>query len=161
MFKTQRNWRVMGFVLALLIVVMDWVSKTWALAHLSDNMIVINSWFNLNLAFNHGAAFSFLAGAGGWQRWALGGFALLVSVWLAYSLVKEKMPALVCLAYGAILGGSVGNLYDRIVYGYVIDFIQWHYQGRAFPTFNIADCGITIGVGLLFIAWFVLPEERQ
>ncbi len=129
----------------------DYFSKEWALTTLSQHSIQVNDWMNFRLAFNPGAAFSFLAGQDGWQRWFFAALAVVVSLWLLYSLMVDKLSILSRIGYAAILGGAVGNLYDRLIHGHVIDFIQWHYQNHYWPTFNIADVGITVGVATVIL----------
>ena len=138
--------RVSPFLLAALWIFLDYATKQWALAALARQGIYVTSWMNLRLAYNPGAAFSFLSGAGGWQRWLFIGLAVVVALWLVYALLVEKSHALVRIGYASVLGGALGNLHDRLVHGHVIDFIEWHYRRHYFPTFNIADTAITIGV---------------
>lgn len=110
------------------------------------------SWLNLTLAHNTGAAFSFLAGAGGWQRWFLSGVAAVICIVLLVWLWRlphraRLLPTALCL----ILGGAIGNLIDRIRFGHVVDFIDVHYAGWHWPAFNLADSVIVIGVILLLL----------
>ena len=111
--------------------------------------------FNLTLHYNKGAAFSFLSNAGGWQRYFLTGISAVVSVvliiWLARLLKTEKIMT---WSLALILGGAVGNLIDRAIYGHVIDFIELHWNNAYFPSFNIADSAITVGTILLIWATF-------
>ncbi len=113
--------------------------------------------FDLTLLYNKGAAFSFLAGAGGWQRWLFTLIALLVSAVLLVWMYRTPRPQrwLGC-ALALVLGGALGNLYDRVVQGYVIDFISVHYNQYYFPAFNLADTAISIGAVMLIIdmLWF-------
>lgn len=155
-------WRITAFAVAILWIAADYLSKTWADSVLKEGAITVNSWMNFSLAYNRGAAFSFLSNEGGWQRWFFTAIAVIIGVWLIVSIVREKLHPLLYLAYGSILGGALGNLYDRIVHGHVIDFIQWHYQGKAWPTFNIADVAITVGVGLMILLWLIeLKKDKQ
>lgn len=107
---------------------------------------------NLTLAFNKGAAFSFLADGGGWQRWFLAGLALVISVaiviWLARAAVTERLLG---AGLALVLGGAIGNLWDRLAYGHVVDFIDFHWQQWHFPAFNVADSAITVGAALLIL----------
>lgn len=144
--------RVIAFVIAILWIVADYFSKQWALQTLSQGYIEVTSWFNLYLAFNPGAAFSFLAGENGWQRWLFALLAIAVALWLIYTLLFDKHHWLARFGYASILGGALGNLYDRLIHGKVVDFIQVHWQENYFPTFNIADSAITIGVIALIVA---------
>lgn len=117
--------------------------------------IPLMPYFNLTYAHNTGAAFSFLAQAGGWQRWLFAGLAVVMSgvigVWLAR---LQKHETLMAVALSLVLGGAIGNLIDRVAYGYVIDFLDVYYQGWHWPAFNIADSAICIGVGLMLLESF-------
>lgn len=118
--------------------------------------------FNFTLLHNTGAAFSFLADAGGWQRWLLGGISIGVSavlvVWLSRVDRRDKILA---LALALILGGAVGNLIDRVMLGYVVDFIVVHYKEYYFPAFNIADSAISVGAALLILDLFYKPKAMR
>ena len=146
--------KTFAFISAILWLAADYASKQWALLALAnDNIIVINQWMNYKLAHNSGAAFSLFADGGGWQRWFFMAIAVVIGAWLCYAILFERTTALIRFAYAGILGGALGNLYDRIVYGKVVDFIRWHVGDAYWPTFNVADVGICTGVGLLVIAW--------
>jgi len=145
--------------IAALIVVMDQFTKVLILGTFQyGDSTVVSSFFNLVRAHNHGAAFSFLAGAGGWQRWfftALGVAAALVMVWMLRSHAGQKLFS---WAISLILGGAVGNVIDRLLHGYVVDFLDFHwafldgmFHGGHFPAFNVADSAITLGAGLLIL----------
>jgi len=118
--------------------------------------------FNFTLLHNAGAAFSFLSDAGGWQRWFLVAVSTLVSgaivVWLYRIRSTEKLLA---LALALILGGAIGNLVDRALVGYVVDFIVVHYQHYYFPAFNVADSAITVGAMLLILDTLLKPREAS
>jgi signal peptidase II len=137
---------------ALAVVLLDQLSKfaitgQFALHHSQP----LTSFFNLVRVHNSGAAFSFLAGASGWQRWffvTLGTAASLFIVWL---LKKHPTQTLFCLAVSLIMGGAIGNVIDRLLYGHVVDFVQLHYAGWYFPAFNVADSAITLGAILLIV----------
>ena len=141
------------FALSIVVIVADQASKYWAgVTLIPYKPLPVFPMFNLTLAYNTGAAFSFLSGAGDWHRWFFAGFSLLVSIMLAVWLYRipnkdRLLSAGICL----ILGGAIGNLYDRAVYGYVVDFIDVYYQHHHFATFNIADSAICVGA-----AFFVL-----
>ncbi len=147
---------------SVLIVVLDQASKL-AAEHwlLPWQAVPVLPSFNLTLMYNSGAAFSFLAGAGGWQRWFFivlaSAISVALTVWLARLPSDQRRQA---LALALILGGAVGNLIDRVLYGHVIDFIQLYYQGWYWPTFNIADSAITVGAALLVID-SLLDMRRQ
>ena len=140
-----------GFIIALVVIAIDQYTKMWASNELVYRVPVeITSWFDLMLAHNTGAAFSFLASAGGWQRWFLAVVALLVSLFVAVWLTRlEPQQRILGVSLGLILGGGLGNLIDRVTLGYVVDFISWHYQSWYWPAFNIADSAIFCGAILL------------
>lgn len=139
--------------LTLLVVVLDQVTKQWAEAVLPHGQIEVLSWFNFTLAYNRGAAFSFLAEAGGWQRYFFLGIGLVAVVIIVAWLRRLQAGAVQnAIGLSLILGGAVGNLYDRAMYGHVIDFIDWHYAGWHWPAFNIADSAILLGAVLVVLA---------
>lgn len=142
-----------GSLIALAVVVLDQVSKYWAEQALEfARPVEVLNWFNLMLAYNEGAAFSFLGDAGGWQRWffiLVGLIAVaIIAAWLRRLEPGEHWQG---LALSLILGGAVGNLIDRVRFGHVVDFIDWHYAGWHWPTFNIADSAISAGVVILLL----------
>lgn len=148
--------KVFAFMVAIAWFVADYFSKLWALETLGNGVVMrLTPWMDFKLAFNKGAAFSLFADGSGWQRWFFMGIATVIGLWLCYALLFERTNALTRLAYASILGGAVGNLYDRILHGKVVDFISWHIGNAYWPTFNVADVGICVGVGLLVIAWLV------
>jgi signal peptidase II len=111
----------------------------------------VTSFFNIVRVHNSGAAFSFLANAGGWQRWfftAIGIGAALLMIWM---LKKHAGQKLFAFAISSILGGAVGNVIDRVLYGYVVDFLDFHWAGWHFPAFNVADSAITVGAACLIL----------
>ena len=116
--------------------------------------VEVTSFFNLVLVYNPGAAFSFLSQASGWQRGFFITVALIASVWVIYLLKKHVGQTLFCLALALVLGGAVGNLIDRVLYGAVVDFLDFHAYGYHWPAFNVADSGITCGAALLIIEAF-------
>ncbi|MCM2342140.1 signal peptidase II [Rhodoferax sp.] len=137
---------------ALLLLIADQFTKVLVLGYyqLGDSTQV-TSFFNIVRVHNSGAAFSFLAGAGGWQRWfftAIGIGAALLMVWL---LKKHAGQTLFAFAIASILGGAVGNVIDRVLYGYVVDFLDFHWRGWHFPAFNVADSAITVGAACLIL----------
>jgi signal peptidase II len=142
------------------VVALDLATKAWvsSVFHLGESRVV-TPFFNWVLAHNTGAAFSFLADAGGWQRWFFTAITVVISVALVAMLRRSGDKPLVAAAFALVLGGALGNLYDRLTLGYVVDFIQVHGGGYYFPAFNVADSAITIGVALLL--WDgVRPGER-
>ncbi len=124
--------------------------------------IPILPFFKLTYVHNTGAAFSFLSEAGGWQRWFFAGLALAIScvigVWLARLKQHETLLA---VALSLVLGGAIGNLIDRLAYGYVIDFLDVYYQTWHWPAFNIADSAITLGVILMLLESFGLVKSKD
>jgi signal peptidase II len=139
--------------LSLLVLLLDQGTKHLASMQLDYGMpLRVLPFFDLTLLHNRGAAFSFLAQAGGWQRWFFAGTALLISLVLVIWL-KRTARSLLCqaLALSLILGGALGNLYDRVLLGHVVDFISLHYGGHYYPAFNLADSAITLGAG--FLIW--------
>ncbi len=138
--------------ISLLVVVVDQATKLAADAWLAYHRpVAVAPMFNLTLSYNRGAAFSFLADAGGWQRWfflALAGVISAVLVaWMRRLSPRQRITG---MALALVLGGAVGNLIDRAVYGHVIDFLDVYYERWHWPTFNVADSAITLGVALLF-----------
>ncbi len=111
----------------------------------------VTSFFNIVRVHNQGAAFSFLASAGGWQRWFFTGLGLVATVTMVWMLKKHPGQKLFGFAIACILGGAVGNVLDRMLYGYVIDFLDFYHAGIHFPAFNVADSGITLGAACLIL----------
>ncbi|WP_297722131.1 signal peptidase II [Limnohabitans sp. Rim8] len=143
-------WLWLG--LALLILLADQFTKIWIIGtyQLGDSL-PLSSFFNLVRVHNSGAAFSFLAQAGGWQRWfftGLGSVAALLMIWM---LTQHAGQRLFGFAIACVLGGAVGNVIDRVLYGYVVDFLDFHYAGIHFPAFNVADSAITLGAACLIL----------
>ncbi len=134
-----------------LVIVADQATKGWAAWALAYGQpLVIFPSFNLTLLHNQGAAFSVLATAAGWQRWVLSALAVGVSAYLVTVLNSaQTMSRLYRCGLSLILGGAIGNLIDRVVHGYVVDFIQVYYEHWYFPAFNIADSAITVGACVL------------
>ena len=146
--------------LSALVIVLDQLSKAWITRHFAygENLYVL-SVFNLVLAHNTGAAFSFLSDAGGMQRWLFSLIAVIASVWIITLLRKHAAQPLFSLALSLILGGALGNLIDRIAYGYVVDFLSFHWGEHYFPAFNLADSAITCGAFLMI--WDSLTEKKH
>jgi signal peptidase II len=146
-----------------LVIVLDQVSKWWMLSWLSlYETVAIMPYFNLTMAHNYGAAFSFLAQAGGWQCWFFIGLAVIISVVLLVWLAKLKPTAkLEAISLSLILGGAIGNVIDRIMYGYVIDFLDVYVGTSHWPAFNIADSAICIGAILLILDSFKSEDKSQ
>jgi len=111
----------------------------------------MTGFFNLVRVHNAGAAFSFLAGASGWQRWFFTALGLVAAVVIVWMLKNHPGQRLFCFALACILGGAVGNVIDRVLYGYVVDFLDFHWAGMHFPAFNVADSAITVGAACLIL----------
>lgn len=153
MLETRRCRHFLWLWLAVLVLCLDQYTKHLAVMQLQlHEPISLLPFFNLTLSYNSGAAFNLLHNAGGWQQWLFSAIALIVSlvilVWLYRLPSKHKWSA---VALTLILGGAIGNFYDRVTLGYVIDFIQVHYQDWYFPIFNVADSAISIGAVMLLI----------
>jgi signal peptidase II len=143
--------------LAGAIILIDQISKWIVLGALRPGeTIYVAPFFNWVLTFNAGAAFSFLSDAGGWQRWLFTVLALGVSAWIVTLLRRHNSEFRLSLALTLVLGGALGNVIDRIRFGAVVDFIQWHAAGFYWPAFNVADAAITVGAILL--AWDQLAK---
>ncbi len=156
----ETGWRFWWIV--LLVLVADQLSKIWVLQNFTlGESIQLLPVFNFTYARNYGAAFSFLGDAGGWQRWLFTAIAIVVtcvlSVWLSR---LQRTQLKLSLALVLIIAGAIGNLIDRSLYGYVVDFLHVYYQQWHYPIFNIADCAITIGAGLLIWDSFSSEDEQ-
>lgn len=139
--------------LALILLIADQFTKVLILGYykLGDSTYV-TSFFNIVRAHNTGAAFSFLAAASGWQRWLFTGIGVAATLFILYLLRTHPGQKLFCFALACILGGAVGNVIDRVLYGYVVDFLQVHWENRwYFPAFNVADAAITVGAICLIL----------
>jgi signal peptidase II len=138
--------------IALIVILLDQFTKTLILGdfRLGDSRTV-TSFFNVVRVHNTGAAFSFLAGASGWQRWFFIGLGFMAAVFIVWMLKSHGSQRLFGTALSLILGGALGNVIDRLLHSYVIDFIQLHYGGWYFPSFNVADSAITVGAALLIL----------
>jgi signal peptidase II len=136
--------------LSAAVVALDLATKAWVSAAFRYGEVrEVTAFFNLVLVHNTGAAFSFLANAGGWQRWFFTAIAVAISALLVWMLRKPGNAASLSCGLALVLGGALGNLHDRVTLGYVVDFVQLHAGGYYFPAFNVADSAITAGVALL------------
>lgn len=153
----QRRSRLLWVIFAAVIVLVDQITKVWADASLvygQPNPIL--PVLDITLHYNPGAAFSFLSDAGGWQRWFFTVISAAVSIYLLVWLMKlGREQWLLSMALTLVLGGALGNLWDRVRLGHVIDFISVHWGNAYFPTFNIADAAISVGAVLLIIDTFI------
>jgi signal peptidase II len=137
---------------AVILLVADQVTKALILNNYRlGDATFITGFFNIVRAHNTGAAFSFLADAGGWQRWLFTGIGAAATVFIVWQLRAHPGQRLFCFALSSILGGAVGNVVDRLMHGYVVDFLDFHAAGWHFPAFNIADMAITVGAACLML----------
>lgn len=150
------------YALALVVIILDQYTKSLASAALDyGRPQAVFSWFNLTLQHNTGAAFSFLSDAGGWQRYFFSVIASVISVVLAIWIFRlPRGNWLLALSLGLILGGALGNLWDRLALGYVVDFISVHYDRHYFPAFNLADSAISVGAILMLMDSFITKPEH-
>ncbi len=159
LFPGQLGW----FGSSGVVVGLDKITKHMVVARFDlYERLELMPFFNLTLAYNPGAAFSFLADAGGWQRWFFTAIALgasvLILIWLARLTAAEKLQG---VALALILGGALGNFYDRLVLGHVVDFLDFYWGNSHFPAFNIADSAITIGAGLILLDMFLGARKKH
>ena len=138
--------------IAALIIIADQFTKTLIIGNFQHGEgITVTSFFNLVRVHNEGAAFSFLASESGWQRWFFTALGLAAAVFIVWMLRTHGGQRLFGFALALVLGGAVGNVIDRLLHGYVVDFIQVHYGGWYFPSFNVADSAISIGAACLIL----------
>ena len=156
-FLRMRYW----YLAAAIWTALDQVTKWLAEASLSyGRPVEILPVLDFTLLYNPGAAFSFLSNAGGWQRWFFIVLSSVVSLALVILLPKQK-HLLGRAAFCLVLAGALGNLIDRVRFGYVVDFIHFHWQGNYFPAFNLADSAISVGVCLLIIEWYLVERKQD
>ncbi len=150
--KTTFQGMLPWLILAIIIILADQFTKTLIIGYyrLGDSTPV-TSFFNIVRAHNTGAAFSFLAGAGGWQRWFFTGVGAVATIFILWMLRSHHGQKLFAFALACILGGAIGNVIDRLIHGYVVDFLDFYYGTWHFPAFNVADSAITIGAVCLIL----------
>lgn len=158
-------WRraMLWYALAAMVIVSDLLTKAWAQSSFEyANPVEVTPFFDWLLLYNYGAAFSFLSDEGGWQRWFFSAIAAAVSfmlvLWLARVRPEQRWEP---IALALILGGALGNLYDRLTLGYVVDFISLHYQQHRWPSFNIADSAICAGAVMLLLDLWRSKETEE
>lgn len=153
------SWRI-ALIIAV-ILCLDQATKFLASTYLMYAQPVnVLPVFSLTLLHNTGAAFSFLADAGGWQRWLFLALAVLVTAYCVWALWREKLGFWVATGYVLLIPGALGNAIDRVVFGYVIDFLHFHWGAWSFPAFNLADTSITLAAVALLIGWYVDARHR-
>ncbi|MFN0300591.1 MAG: signal peptidase II [Burkholderiales bacterium] len=159
---TPRNALIRWLAIAVFIAVFDQITKQVILGRVAEGeAIPVTSFFSIVLAFNTGAAFSFLADAGGWQRTffiAIAVIAVIVIVWL---LRKHRDESPFSLGLSLILGGAIGNLWDRVWLGKVVDFLLFYYHDWHWPAFNVADSAISVGAAILILDSFYGSKRRS
>lgn len=163
----NRNTALRWYGLAVVVIILDQLSKVYFVntLHVEGNTLtVIEPIFNFTLAYNYGAAFSFLADKGGWQKWIFSGLALMVSLGIMYMLWKKvpKIATVLSAGLALVMAGALGNLIDRVRLDYVVDFLHVH-NGNVwhFPIFNVADVAINLGVALILFDSFFLEKKRH
>ncbi len=143
--------------IAAIVILLDQLAKITVSKLLTyGESMPVTHFFNLVLTFNSGAAFSFLANQSGWQRHLFTAIGLCAALYIIYLIKNHSSQRLFCWALALILGGAIGNVIDRVMYGHVIDFLDFYYQASHFPAFNLADSAICLGSGL-----FILDELRR
>ncbi len=146
--------------LAGAVIALDQLSKLWVLGSFRPGeSVAVTGFFNLVLVFNPGAAFSFLSDAGGWQKWFFVALALAISAWLVMMLRRHAAETLLPAALALVLGGALGNVIDRLRFGAVADFLDFHVADWHWPAFNVADSAITVGV--IVLLWQQLTHKEQ
>jgi signal peptidase II len=141
-------------LVSVAVIALDQATKAMVLhAFRPGEFTVLTPFFSLVLSYNTGAAFSFLAGAGGWQRWMFAAIAVLATLLLGW-LMRRGGDRWYCLGLALVLGGALGNLWDRLAIGAVVDFLLFHYRDWYYPAFNVADSAITVGAALLILDSF-------
>ena len=154
----MRKW----FLISAVIVVLDLYTKYLVQqAFQYGEHLTLTSFFDLVRYHNEGAAFSFLANAGGWQKIFFSAVSVVAIVVISYLIRKHQTEKLFCLGLALVLGGAIGNLYDRVTLGYVVDFLYFHYQSFYWPAFNVADSAICVGVALLLLDSFKKDSPKK
>lgn len=147
----MRKW----FAISAVIVALDLYTKSLVQkSFVFGEHLTVTSFFDLVRYHNEGAAFSFLANAGGWQKWFFTAVTAVAVIVITYLLIKHYAEKLFCSGLALVLGGAIGNLYDRLTLGYVVDFLYFHIDELYWPAFNVADSAICVGVGLLLLDSF-------
>lgn len=150
------------YALAGLVIVLDQLSKWLVLENIGfGETIYFAPFWNWVLTFNPGAAFSLLADQPGWQRWFFTVLALGISGWIAVMLRQHPQQKLLSLALSLVMGGALGNVIDRVRFGAVVDFVQWHVAGYYWPAFNVADSAITLGAVLLIVEQLSTNHKKE
>ena len=152
-FRSSRRGLLPWLFLIAAVIVIDQLTKV-AVGRLftyGERKEVVHGFFDLTLLFNKGAAFSFLSGAGGWQRWFFTGIGVVAALFIVFMLARHASQKLFSAALALIAGGALGNVVDRLIHGHVVDFLLFYHRDWSFPAFNVADSAITVGVVLLVL----------
>ena len=159
----MRNFALKHWLwLAFAVIVFDHATKFWASAHfVYQELLPVTDFFSLVLVHNHGAAFSLLADAGGWQRWFFIGVGVVATVVIVRLLKRHATETRMAFSLALLLGGALGNVIDRVALGYVVDFLYFHWRDWAFPAFNVADSAISLGAALLVWDSVFRPADRK
>ncbi len=152
-FRPRGRGIVPWLALIVVVIVIDQltkigIAKTFAYGARKE---IIHGFFDLTLLYNKGAAFSFLSGAGGWQRWFFTIIGVVAALFIVFMLAKHSSQRLFSCALALIAGGALGNVIDRLIHGHVVDFLLFYFRDWSFPAFNVADSAITIGAVLLIL----------
>jgi len=148
--NTTSYWVWIGLAIAILLA--DQFTKILIVStYRLGEGFAVTSFFNIVRVHNEGAAFSFLANAGGWQRWLFTSLGVIAAIAIVWMLKQHAQQKLFGFALACVLGGAVGNVIDRVMYGYVVDFLDFYYAGIHFPAFNLADSAITLGAACLIL----------
>ena len=149
------------FGISAVVIALDLYSKhVIQAAFVYGEQLKITSFFDLVHYHNEGSAFGFLNDAGGWQKWFFTAISIVAVVVITYLIKKNSTQKLFCMGLALVLGGAIGNLYDRITLGYVVDFLNFHINNHYWPAFNVADSAICVGVGLLLLDSFKSPKTE-
>lgn len=161
--RNSQSQHLLWLALAFLMIILDQVTKAYfnTAYHYGEVREVIPGLFNFTLLYNKGAAFSFLADAGGWQKYLFTALALLVVGWLGNGIWRSSFSRLMNIAAALIIGGALGNVFDRWMHGHVVDFLQFYYQDWYYPAFNVADSCICVGAALMVIDSFKKPAKHD
>lgn len=160
---TEKKSKMKYWLLAAAAIVLDQITKTAILGRFefAERLNIIPNFFDLTLVYNTGAAFSFLAEAGGWQKYFFLALAVLVCAYLARAIVKDEFGCRGKLGAAMIIGGALGNVIDRMLHGHVIDFLLFYWQNWYYPAFNVADSFICVGAVLLVLDGFKHKQEPE
>ena len=162
MSKTAAPSLKLWLALAVLVILLDQLTKLLIVGQYPLGWgQPLTSFFNLVRVHNTGAAFSFLASASGWQRWFFTGLGVVAAILIVWMLRSHPGQKLFGLALSLILGGAIGNVIDRLMYGYVVDFLDFHWSGWHFPAFNLADSALTLGAGCLLLDEFLRVRRAK